>query len=45
VKGAVAVFVASDSNHMISDLTEAVKRMEVSYNFFIRKFTVINILI
>jgi peptide-O-fucosyltransferase len=30
VKGAVAVFVASDSNHMIHDLTEALKRMEVS---------------
>lgn len=44
VKGAVAVFVASDSNHMISDLTEAVKRMEVS-NFLTRKFILINIII
>jgi peptide-O-fucosyltransferase len=33
VKGAVAVFVASDSNHMINDLTEALKRMEVSNSF------------
>jgi peptide-O-fucosyltransferase len=37
VKDAVAVFVASDNNHMITDLTEALKRMEVS-NFFIKKF-------
>jgi hypothetical protein len=33
VKGAVAVFVASDSNHMINDLAEALKRMEVSNSF------------
>jgi peptide-O-fucosyltransferase len=33
VKGAAAVFVASDSNHMINDLTEALKRMEVSNSF------------
>ncbi|KDR22209.1 GDP-fucose protein O-fucosyltransferase 1 [Zootermopsis nevadensis] len=30
MKGVVAVFVASDSNHMITDLTEALKRMEVT---------------
>ena len=30
-----AVFVAADNNHMISDLTEALKRMNVSLTSFI----------
>lgn len=43
MKGAVAVFVASDSNHMITDLTDALKRMEVSSSFLHYKIQLTNI--
>jgi hypothetical protein len=43
MKGAVAVFVASESNLMITDLTDALKRMEVSSSFLHYKIQLTNI--